>query len=114
MSTISFVRNEFIPKVNPKNIRSQQQLIETLSQEGYEYNIIDEIPPIVDVYLDDCTVTYYIKEKECTIPYIEVYSNADTIASVSLENAEKLFDDIQDATSYLNNDTIDNDYHMDY
>lgn len=104
----------FVPKVNPKNIRSPQQLIEKLKQEGYEYSIIDEIPPIVDVYLDDCTVTYYIKEKECTIPDIEIYSNADTIASVSLENAEKLFDDIQDAVSYLNNDTIDNDYHRDY
>ena len=33
---------------------------------------------------------------------------------MSLENAEKLFDDIQDAASYLNNDTIDNDYHMSY
>ncbi len=114
MSTISFVRNEFVSRVNPKNIKSIKQLIETLSQEGYEYSVIDETPSIVDVYLDDCTVTYYIKEKECTIPDIEVYSNADTIASVSLENAEKLFDDIQDATSYLNNDTIDNDYHMDY
>lgn len=114
MSTISFVRNELVSKVIPQNIKTAQQLIETLSQEGYEYRIIEEIPSIVDVYLDDCTVTYYVKDKECTIPDIEIYSDADTIASVSLENAEKLLNDIQDMTAYLNNNTIDNDYHMDY
>lgn len=112
MSTISFVRNELVAKVNPQNIKTAQQLIETLSQEGYYYEDIDE--SLIDIYLDDCTVTYYVKDKECTIPDIEIYSDADTIASVSLENAEKLLNDIQDMTAYLNNNTIDNDYHMDY
>lgn len=114
MNTISFVRNEFVSKVNPKNIRSPQQLIEKLKQEGYEYSIIDEIPPIVDVYLDDCTVTYYIKEKECTIPDIEVYSNADTIASVSLTNAEKLLSNIKNVLAKVNNNLDKDDYEMDY
>lgn len=114
MNTISFVRNEFVSKVNPKNIRSPQQLIEKLKQEGYEYSIIDEIPPIVDVYLDDCTVTYYIKEKECTIPDIEVYSNADTIASVSLTNAEKLLSNIKNVLAKVNNNLDKDDYELDY
>lgn len=114
MNTISFVRNEFVSKVNPKNIRSPQQLIEKLKQEGYEYSIIDEIPPIVDVYLDDCTVTYYIKEKECTIPDIEVYSNANTIASVSLTNAEKLLSNIKNVLAKVNNNLDKDDYELDY
>lgn len=115
INTISTVKNELVSRVNPENIRSKQQLIDVLSKEGFEFAIIDDATPsIFDVYLDDCTATYFILDGECNIADIEVYSGADTIANVSLTNAEKLLSNIKNALAKVNNNLDKDDYEMDY
>lgn len=113
ISIISFVQKEVVTKIDPKDIKSMKQLIEALNKEGYEYNTFDDIPYYANIYFDDCMVTYTLWSNKCAV-FIEVHSGNDTIANVSLQQTEKLLNDINDAISYLNNDTIDNDYHMDY
>lgn len=118
LNTIIEVGVDCVEWLKSKNFSSLSELKSQLDIHNYDYaNIVENL---IDIYLDDCTITVTIKDNQLSIPDIEIYSNEGVIANLSSEKLEKLIEDfpnilkesLGDISKYViddNNSLLDNE-----
>lgn len=101
LGCLDAVQTEIIEGLHIEDITSFEQLLERIDDYFLSRSSVDIIDDtsLVDIHLDDCSITVKVENGCCTIPDIEMYDNVGTLANISYTKATDLAQVLNYATT---------------